>query len=151
MIVGNPGLGVVRFARPNIANRLSCGNLLSCLRLYYAGVNVRIRFFRSGRRNSLVSRVRSTMNQTSNVVLGPNNCTRCDITVLSTLHLYNIPTIRILLDRPSRRRPFHGASVISFNYRNRFVNRNVDNCLRTTTCLTRLLQLSNDTRARLIV
>lgn len=131
-------------------NRISCGNLLSCLSIYYRRVNVRPSFFRSGRRNSVVSRVRSTTNHTSNVVLGPNNCTCCDITVLRTLRLYNIPTIRILVDRPDNERPFQGASIISFNYRNHFTNRNVNNCLRTYDCLIRLLQLSNNTRSRVI-
>lgn len=141
LIVGNPGLGVLNVHRPNVCNDSGCSHLIRVYRRTNTTRNFsRIRIFRSGRRNDVISGVRRTCKGISNVIVGPTTCARADITVLSTLGTITVPTIRIRVDTIRAHRSFHRIDCTHLTYFTAVAKRNLGNCTRTLRLLGRRLR-----------
>ncbi len=135
LMVGNPGLGVLNVHRPTICNDTACTSLYKRVRTRTTKRNMRIRVCRSGRRNSLISGVRTTCNGISNVIVGPTTCARADMTLLSTLGTMTVPAMRMRVSSISGQRSFHRVDCIHTTYYGAVTNRNFTNCLRTVSRL----------------
>ncbi len=125
-VVGNPGLGLLKTHRPRVCNATA---FRSCLRrLQGTFPRIRLRCFRSGVRNRVVSHLRLSNFSTSTVVLGTKNCARASVTVTSTVTTVRSPMVRIRVSGVFTHRPRQHASLVSTGYVNSVSKFNLGSC-----------------------